>query len=83
MSGHLANYKSDLASFYAQKENLKLARDVYSTIQLQYKSGVKTYLDVITSETDLRTTQVNYINALYQVLNSKLDVQKALGTIQY
>ena len=79
----LANYKSDLASFYAQKENLKLARDVYNTIQLQYKSGVKTYLDVITSETDLRTTQVNYINALYQVLSGKVDLEKALGTIQY
>ncbi len=79
----LANYKSNLTNLETQKENLKLARDVYDTIQLQYKSGIKTYLDVITSETDLRTTQVNYINALYQVLSSKLDVQKALGTIQY
>lgn len=79
----IANYKSNLANFETQKENLKLARDVYNTIQLQYKSGVKTYLDVITSETDLRTTQVNYINALYQVLSSKLDVQKALGSIQF
>jgi len=50
---------------------------------LQYKEGVKTYLDVIFAESDLRTAQVNYANALYQVLSSKLDVQKQLGTIQY
>ena len=81
--GALANYKSNLNNFQTQKENLKLAQDVYSTIQLQYKSGVKTYLDVITSETDLRETQVNYINALYQVLSSKLDVQKSLGMVEY
>lgn len=79
----MANYKSNLSNYLAQKENLKLAQDVYNTIQLQYKSGVKTYLDVITSETDLKETEVNYINALYQVLSSKIDVEKALGEINY
>jgi outer membrane protein TolC len=79
----LANYKSNLNNYNVQKSNLELAKDVYKIIQLQYKSGIKTYLDVITAETDLRTTQVNYITALYMVLSSKLDVQKALGTIKY
>ncbi|HSD64913.1 MAG TPA: TolC family protein [Ignavibacteriaceae bacterium] len=79
----MADYKSNLANYLAQKENLKLAEDVYNIIQLQYKSGIKTYLDVITSETDLKETEVNYINALYQVLSSKIDVRKALGEIKY
>ena len=63
------------------KENLQLANEVYNTIQLQYKSGVKNYLEVITAETDLRNAQVNYTNALYQVLSAKVDVQQALGVI--
>lgn len=79
----LGNYKSNLNNYRVQKDNLKLAKDVYNIIELQYKSGVKTYLDVITAETNLKTTQVNYLNALYQVLISKLNLQKALGTIQY
>jgi outer membrane protein len=79
----LGDYKSSLNNYNILKANLELAKDVYNTIQLQYKSGIKTYLDVITAETDLRTTQANYNNALFQVLNSKLDVQRALGTIQY
>jgi outer membrane protein len=79
----MANYKSNLNNFRIQKDNLKLAKDVYNIIELQYKSGIKTYLDVITAETNLRTTQVNYLNALYQVLISKTDLQKALGTIKY
>lgn len=79
----LSNYKSNLKNFLTQKKNLDLAKEVYNTIELQYKSGVKAYLDVITTETDLRSTQVNYINALYQVLSSKLDLQKALGLIKY
>lgn len=79
----MATYKSNLNDFYAQKENLEMASDVYNTLQLQYKSGIKTYLEVIIAETDLHTTQLNYYNSLYQVLSSKIDVEKALGTLSY
>ena len=79
----LSVYKSNLNDFLVLKDNVALALDVYNTIQLQYKAGIKTYLDVITAETDLRSSEVNYTNALYQVLSSKIDVEKALGTLQY
>jgi outer membrane protein TolC len=79
----MAGYKSNLNNFVVQKENLELAKNVYNIIQMQYKSGIKTYLDVITAETNLKTTQDNYLYALFQVLISKMDLQKALGTIHY
>jgi outer membrane protein len=79
----LAAYKGYLNDYYVLKDNLDLAREVFNTIELQYRSGIKAYLDLITAETDLRTAQSNFSNALYQVLSSKLDVQKALGTIQF
>ncbi len=78
-----ADYKSSLNNYHVLTENLDLANDVYRTIQLQYKAGTKTYLELITAETDLRTAQENQSDALYQLLVSKLDVQKALGTIHY
>ncbi|MEO6498142.1 MAG: TolC family protein, partial [Mucilaginibacter sp.] len=79
----LASYKSNLENYLALKENLLLAKEVYDIIQLQYRSGIKTYLEVITSETDLRTSQINYYNAIYQLMDSKIDVQKALAQINY
>jgi outer membrane protein len=79
----LATYKGAFTFYQILKDNLAIATDVYNTIQLQYREGVKTYLDVIFAESDLRSAQVNYANALYQVLSSKLDVQRELGTIQY
>lgn len=79
----MATYKSNLYNFYSLKENLSLANEVYEVIRLQYRSGVKAYLDVITAESDLRTAQINYYNALYQVLSSKIDVEKSLGNIKY
>ena len=77
----LATYKTVLNDYNVQRENLDLANEVYNTINLQYRSGVKTYLDVIVSESDLRAAQVNYLDAMYEVLSSKLDVQKALGIL--
>jgi outer membrane protein len=79
----LASYKSNLANYTALKENVLLAQEVYDVLSLQYKNGVKTYIEVISAETDLRTSQINYYNALYQVLASKIDVQKAAGQITY
>lgn len=79
----LASYKSNLANYLALKENVALAQEVYDVIALQYKNGIKTYIEVIGAETDLRTSKINYYNALYQVLASKTDVYKALGLIVY
>jgi len=77
----MAVYKSNLNEWKTQETNLEVAREVYNTVKLQYDEGIKPYLDVITSETDLRASQLNYLNALYNVLSSKLDVQRALGTV--
>lgn len=77
----MATYKGNLNDFFVLKENVELATDVYNTVQLQYKEGVKTYLDVIVSESDLRTAQLNYFNALYSVLAAKVDLQRSLGTL--
>ena len=79
----LSAYKSNLYNYFSLKENLSLASDVYNIIQLQYRSGVKAYLDVITAESDLKTAQISYYNALYEVLASKIDVAQALGEISY
>lgn len=79
----MAAYKANLASYLALKENLELAQEVYDVINLQYRSGVKTYLEVVTSETDLRSARINYYNALYLLLSAKIDVQKSLGQINF
>ena len=75
-------YKGNLANYSALKENVQLAIEVYNVIRLQYQQGIKTYLDVIVAESDLRTSQINLYTATYELLVSKIDLQKALGTLQ-
>lgn len=77
----MASYKSNLKNYDMAQKNAGIADDVYNTVKLQYDQGIKTYLEVIVSETDLRTSRINELNALYRLLSSKLDVEKALGNI--
>lgn len=77
----MATYKANLNDWTTAQYNMVLAEEVYNTLKLQYDEGIKTYLDLMTAETDLRTAQINYLNALFAVLSGKLEVQRALGSI--
>ncbi|WP_187260859.1 TolC family protein [Pontibacter beigongshangensis] len=77
----LANYKSEYTDWLTLRENASVAEEVYHIIKLQYDEGVKAYVDLVVAETDLKAAQLNYYNALYRVLASKLDFQRAIGTI--
>lgn len=78
----LAGYKSNLNELKVAKNNILVAKDIFNTVKLQYDKGVKAYLEVIVSETDLRTAELNYLNILFQVLTSKMDLEKASGDIK-
>jgi outer membrane protein TolC len=77
----LSSYKSNYTNWLFLKQNVSLAKDVYHIVSLQYREGIKIYLDVIVAQSDLRTAELNYYNALFQLLSSKIDLQKAMGTL--
>ncbi|WP_266205606.1 TolC family protein [Pontibacter kalidii] len=77
----LANYKADYTEWRTLESNLEMAQEVYDIIKLQYDEGVKAYVDLVVAESELRATQINYYNALYNLMASKLDYQRALGNI--
>jgi len=77
----LAGYKSNYTNWKLIGQNVDLAKDVYKVVSLQYREGIKTYLDVIIALSDLRTAELNYYNALFQLLSSKIDLEKAMGVL--
>jgi outer membrane protein len=78
----LSQYVSNLYELRIAKKNIVIAKEIYHTVRLQYEKGIKAYLEVLVSETDLRSSELNYLNLLFRVLSSKIDLEKALGTIQ-
>jgi outer membrane protein TolC len=81
-SNALATYKSNFYDLTVLRENVTMSKDVYSVVTFQYKQGIVPYLNVITAESDLVSSEINYINSLFQLLLSKVDLEKALGSIQ-
>ncbi len=77
----IASYKGNLKALNAARTNELLAGEIYNTVSLQYNQGIKSFLELIVSEADLRAAKVNELDALYRLLSSKLDVEAALGNI--
>jgi outer membrane protein len=75
------NLTNALQQLESQKQNMTLAEDIARVAKIKYQEGVGTNLEVINAETDLRTAQTNYYGSLYDALVSKVDLDKATGTL--
>ncbi len=62
-----------------RKKNVELAEKIYKTSQVKYKEGVGSSLEITTAEQGLFQAQANYINARYDLLVAKVNLDKALG----
>ncbi len=76
------SFNNNVKSFQTQKENLKLAEKVVFISQKKYKQGVGSNLELTTAESALKEAQINYYNALYETLSSKVDLDFALGNLK-
>ena len=74
-------YKNALLSLQTQKKNIELARNIFDVVKKKYEQGIGSSLEVNTAENDLRQAETNYYNTLYDVIVSKIDYQKATGTL--
>lgn len=77
------SYLNGQRSLENQKRNMELAKEVLRVTKIKYEQGVGSNLEVTTAETSLKEAQNNYINALYDMLINKVNLDKALGNIKY
>ena len=75
-------YKNNIQSMKVQQRNLNLAKEVVRVSQIKYKAGVGSNIEVITAESTLKESQVNYYNALYDAIVAKIDFDKAIGNLK-
>ncbi len=74
-----AQYTNARARLTAQEKNLALAQRIVDRTKTKYKEGVGNSIEIITAEQELYRTQANYLNALYDLVVAKTDLDKALG----
>lgn len=76
------NYNSALATLDDQKRNMTLAETVFNQTQLKFHNGIGSQTEISTAQSDLLVAQNNYILALYDAINAKIDFLKATGKLQ-
>lgn len=74
-------YLNGLKSLASQNENMALAKEVLRVSKVKYQQGVGSSIEVTQAQTEVDSAINNYINALYDVLVSKVDLDKAYGRI--
>jgi len=75
------SYELNLTQAEIQKESLDLAQDIYNKSLLKLKEGVGSSLEVTQAETELKAAQNNYLNAIYDLVLSKVDLKTAYGSL--
>jgi len=77
----LISYRNAEKSMASQKENMTLAENIARVVRIKYEQGVGSNLEVIDAESSYKEAQVNYYNALYEALVSKVSLDKAYGKL--
>jgi outer membrane protein TolC len=81
VSQGLNDYRTALQTLDNQKRNVDLAQLVYNQAKLKYEQGLGSTLEITSAQNDLNIAQSNYILALYDAINAKVDFLKATGKL--
>lgn len=79
---HLENFLNYKTSLNRLEKNKDLAQEVYDNAQIKYKNGVGSNYDIVVSETQLKEAQTNYLGAIYDLLITKVDLDKSAGSFK-
>ena len=63
----------------SRSDAMDLAQSIYNVTQIKYREGVGSSVELTQAETELYSAQTNYINALYELIVMKTDLDIALG----
>ena len=68
-----------LQAVEVQRINKELAERIYEQVNTKFREGVGSTVEILSAETELKNAQIQYLNALYELSLSKIDLKKALG----
>lgn len=75
------NYTSAVEALEDQKNNLNLAKKINNKTKVMFKEGVGNSFSLSQSDADLVTAELNYIQAVYNLLSSKIALDAAMGKL--
>ena len=75
------NLANALSEYENQKENLALAEKILNKTVIMFNEGVGSSFELSQAQQEYTNTMINYTQSLYSLLVSKLELNKALGSL--
>jgi outer membrane protein TolC len=75
------NLTSSLENLYTQEENREVAQRVYDSYRRKFEQGMATSLDLTQANNNYLDAESNFINAIMEVMNAKLQLDKLMNTL--
>ncbi|TVR83436.1 MAG: TolC family protein [Saprospirales bacterium] len=72
-------YRNSVNALRDSEEQLTLSNEIYETVLTKYREGLSSSFELILSEQDLLSARLQYLSALYDVLDTRAQLEKALG----
>jgi outer membrane protein TolC len=72
-------YMTAIETSRLQKANFDLAQKIFRITEIKYKEGVGSNLELMHANQELKNAQTNYLNAVYDLLIAKLNIQISSG----
>ena len=77
----LAKYDRSVKTIETQKQNLALANEILQISTVKLKEGVGSNLEITNAQQEVKISQTNYLNAVYDLLNAQIELKKAYGKL--
>lgn len=77
----LVRYNRSLKTLEVQKQNLELANEILRISSVKLKEGIGSNLEITNAQQELKTSQTNYLNAIFDLLNAQIELKKAYGKL--
>jgi outer membrane protein TolC len=75
------NLQSSLENLYTQQENVEVAQRVYDSYRHKFEQGMATSLELTQANTNYLDAEGNYLSAIMEVMNAKLQLDKLMNTL--
>jgi len=75
------NLQSSLENLQTQQENVEVAQRVYDSYRRKFEQGMATSLDLTQANNNYLDAESNYLSAIMEVMNAKLQLDKLMNTL--
>lgn len=72
------NFVSAMEELENERNNIDLSKRIRDKVLIKYNEGLATSMELTTAENQLISSQGNYINALFKVMDAKVELKKIL-----